>query len=240
MIKPLVRWTIGNTRPDGFECLKLSVDSFVAIYDVEPIICFNCSTEIISKQHLDNLATLIDQREHVGSCVPSPKGVAWKLYPPRLAPDRHEIIIDNDLILVKRVPQIDEFFGSDCTLLLSETGCTYGRFSKHVPPGYHINSGLYGMPPGFNLQKFVDFYVGDEWEENAKAEHKDSKTFDEQGLIAIALASYPRQIIIPHKYITNCEHHLQDGHGYHFIGLNRRHFHRPYREWRSRSFKLYL
>lgn len=169
-----------------------------------------------------------------------PKGVSWKLYPPRLDPTRPEIVIDNDLILADRVAEIDTFLDADCTLLLGETSRTYGRFERHVPPGRMINSGLYGMPAGFDLGKFVTFYCGAGWEENALYEHRESRTFDEQGLVAFALLSYPRFVIIPHTTITNCEHHLVDGSGYHFIGLNRRRFHRPYRLYKWRDRKLYL
>lgn len=237
-IKPLARWTIGPVRPDGFDCLCRSVESFLALYDVEPVICFNCPRENLP----DRVASfrLVDQREHLDSVAVPPKGVSWKLYPPRLAPDRHELLIDNDLIVERRVPEIDKFLQGNCTLLLAEASRTYGRFEKHVPPGYMINSGLFGMPPGFDLGAFVNFHCGGGWEENAKGEHRASQTFDEQGLVAFALLSYPRFVIIPDTCITNCEHHLVDGSGRHFIGLNRRSFHSPYRLYRSRSVKLYL
>jgi hypothetical protein len=236
--KPLARWTIGPVQPDGFDCLVASIESFTRIYDVEPVICYNCEP-----QYLPTIAAkfrLIDQRQHLSSLHLPPKGVAWKLYPPRLAPDRHEIFIDNDLILAARVSQIDEFLASDCTLLLEETSRTYGRFEKHVPPGKCINSGIFGIPPGFDLKRYVDFYAGNEWKKNANNEHARNETWDEQGLIAFALLNYPRSVIIPRTVITNCEYHLVDGKGFHFIGLNRRQYHRPFRTWKHKTTKIHL
>lgn len=244
--KPLVRWTIGPVRPDGFKCLTESILSFTSLYDVEAVVCFNCDPNIhptISASFPPNIhptisPRFIDQHDYLTE-VP-PKGVAWKLYPPRLAPDRHELVIDNDIIIHQRIPEIDKFFESNLTLLLAETSRTYGRFERHVPPGLCINSGVYGMPPGFDLKKYIDFHVGPEWEKNALGEHDKSETFDEQGLIAFALSSHPGYLIISGSDITNCEHHLIDGKGMHFIGLNRRQFHEPFRLYQSRKTKLFL
>ena len=182
----------------------------------------------------------MNQHEHAGCFEAAPVGVAWKLYPPRLDPLRHELFIDNDLILLRRIKEIDQFLAGDCTLLLGETSRTYGRFDKFVPPGRCINSGLFGVPPDFSIKNYVDLYVGSSWEHNARAEHTKNVTFDEQGLVAFALLSYPRSVIIPATSITNCEHHLVEGDGLHFIGLNRRVFHRPYRLYKCSHYKLFL
>jgi hypothetical protein len=237
-MKPLARWTIGPVKPDGFDCLWRSIESFTALYDVDVAICFNCERENLAEAYAR--FDLIDQRNYLNSCPVPPMGVAWKLYPPRLDPSRHEILIDNDIVFEKRVPQIDEFFESDCTLLLEDHARAYGRFEKHVPPGLQINSGIYGMPPGFDFDRFIKFYAGAGWERNALFENAESKTFDEQGLVAIGLLSYRRYVIIPATTVTNCEHYLINGHGHHFVGLNRRAFHRPYRLWKNSQLKIYL
>ena len=96
------------------------------------------------------------------------------------------------------------------------------------------------MPPGFDLHKYVDFYCQSDWELNALGEHKASKTFDEQGLVAIALLNYSNYVIIPATSVTNCEKELTLAKGMHFIGLNRRTFHRPFALYRSINTKLYL
>lgn len=236
-MRAIARWTIGHTTEDGYECLQLSVESVTSLYDVQVVICHNCPANKLPsslKQY-----PLIDQHQYADS-GPAPKGVAWKLYPPRLASDYHELVIDNDIILKESIPQIEQFLNGNLTLLLEGDSRTYGRFEKHVPPGFQINSGIYGMPPGFDLNRFVQFYAGQAWEKNALYENDKSETFDEQGLVAVALLSHPQFVIIPAKSVTNCEHNLVDGLGHHFIGLNRRRFHAPYRLYKTSKYKLFL
>ena len=238
MIKiPIARWTIGSTNSDGYRCLEMSIDSFLKFYDAEVILCHNVPAKLlpIGLKRFN----LIDQYFHL-EIGPEPKGVAWKLYPPRIDLNRHEICIDNDIVFNENIKEIDEFLKSKCTLMLVDNSRTYGRFEKHVPPGFKINSGVYGMPPGFNLESFVSFYGNEGWDKNAFFNHDKSETFDEQGLVAMALLSHPRYIIIPNTTITNCENVLVEGKGNHFIGLNRRDFHAPFRLYRSLNKKIQM
>ena len=140
----------------------------------------------------------------------------------------------------EEIEQINEFLNSNTTLLLEDKGRTYGRFEKHVPPGFKINSGIYGMPPGFDLEPFIKFYSGDQWEKNALYEHDKNETFDEQGIIALALLSHKRYIIIPNNIITDCEHVLNQGKAHHFIGLNRKKFHEPFILYKNLNKKTHL
>jgi hypothetical protein len=238
-MKPLARWTIGNSTPAGYECLRLSIESFLKFYDAEVVVCHNCTQETISLLCFEDFL-LIDQLEIAKNSKIAPAGVSWKLYPPRIDQTRHEIVIDNDIVFEKPIEQIDLFLKNDCTLLLQGDSRTYGRFERYVDPKYEINSGIYGMPPGFDLKKYVDFYCQTDWELNAHGQHKESKTFDEQGLVAIALLNYKKHVIIPATTVTNCERELLMSNGMHFIGLNRRSFHRPFALYRSRNIKFHL
>jgi hypothetical protein len=233
--KALAKWTIGKTTKDGYDCLLLSINSFKKFYDVEVAICFNCNKKELPVEL--KKFNLIDQKKHL-QIGPEPRGVAWKLYPPRLDVSNHEISIDNDIVFNKRIKQIDQFFSSNSTLLLEDKGRTYGRFENHVPPNFNINSGIFGMPPNFNLESFVLFYAGEE--KNALYEHDKNETFDEQGLIALALLSNKDYIIIPNNIITDCQYSVIEGLGYHFIGLNRTKHHGPFRLYKSLQKKLYL
>lgn len=236
--KPLVRWTVGPVTNAGFQSLALSITSFLHFYpDVEPVVCFNCEPK-----QLDWLPSFIekyDQRIHHHDTLP-PLGVAWKLYPPRLARDRHELFIDNDIVFLERVPEIEQFFTIGATLLLEGLSRNYGRFERHVPQPYCINSGIFGCPPGFNLDKYVRFFGGSEWQENAFGAHAASKTFDEQGLVALALLEFGKFVIIPNDSVINCERHLIKGRGMHFVGVNRNEHHRPFRLFRNQLKKVYL
>lgn len=234
-MKPLVRWTVGPVKPAGYECLIRSILSFQKLYDADLVICQNGHPSVSSNKQLE----IVNQNSHPLAIELNPIGVAWKLCPPRLNIDRHEIFIDNDLILESRISEIDTFLNSDCTLLLEGESRNYGRFEKHVPNGYSINSGLFGMPPGFDLAKFIRFY-GSQWENNAGKGRELSATFDEQGLIATALLSYRQHAIISRKTITNCEFRLEWSQGMHFVGLNRRPYHKPWQEYKNWNTRIYI
>lgn len=228
-MKPLVRWTIGPVQDDGFDCLWRSVVAFSSLYDVDIAICYN---GMVLDPIPDCPLQLVNQADFTfGS---NPLGVSWKLYPPRLALDRHELFLDNDLIVEEHIPAIDNFFASDSTLLLEADSRNYGRFEKHVPRGFNINSGLFGVPPGFDLKKYIDFY-GRNWENNCP---HSGFTYDEQGLVAIALLDHPHYTVISRKVVTNCELHYQPSAGMHFSTLNRSKKHLPYLRYKYR--KIFL
>lgn len=236
-MKPIFKWTIGETNKNGYECLIMSIFSFKKFFDIEVFICHNCLKNKIPNEL--NQFHLLDQSKYKND-IPKPKGVAWKLYPPRIDENNHEVSIDNDIVITKKINQIELFLKSNCTLMLEDTSRAYGRFDKHIPANLKINSGIYGMPPNFELKKFIKFYSGEEWQKNALNQYNASETFDEQGIIALALLSNSRYIIIPNTIITNCENDLIEGDGFHFIGLNRKKFHRPFRLFKSLNKKLFM
>lgn len=239
-MKPIARWTIGNTNSSGYECLNLSIKSFKKLYDVDVVVCYNCPTETIKNIYVGDKIDLINQMDSAKFSKIKPIGVAWKLYPSRINSRNHEIVIDNDIIFKERIPEIDTFFENDCSLLLEGDSRTYGRFEKHVPTGYQINSGIYGMPPNFDFQKYIDFYCKEEdWEINALGQNKESATFDEQGLVALTLLSYKKFVIIPATSVTNCEKELIVSKGMHFIGLNRRTHHRSFQLYKNLETKFF-
>lgn len=236
-MKPIFKWTIGDTNKNGYECLIMSIFSFKKFFDIEIFICHNCSKNKIPKElHQFNL---LDQSKY-RNFLPKPKGVAWKLYPPRIDESNYEVSIDNDIIIINKIKQIDLFLKSNCTLMLEDISRAYGRFEKHIPTEFKINSGIYGMPPNFDLKKFIKFYSGEEWQKNALNQYDSSETFDEQGIIALALLSQNKYIIIPNDSITNCENDFVEGDGFHFIGLNRKNFHRSFELFKSLNKKLFM
>lgn len=231
----LVRWTIGPVREAGFECLKLSVLSFLNLYKADLFVCHNGLSEnqfdFISKLPV-NLIRQEDQ-SFVGD---KPVGVAWKLTPPRLALDCHEIFIDNDLILTEKISEIDDFLSTNkSTLLIEAESRHYGRFENKVPIGYNINSGLFGLPPNFDLGNYVKLWG--KWGENCP---NLSRTWDEQGLVASALLNHNHFLIVPDTKITNCYSELLWAPGMHFVGLNRNAHHRPFAEYRASSVPFLL
>jgi hypothetical protein len=113
-------------------------------------------------------------------------GTLWKVTPSRLRMDSHEIIMDNDVILLKKFPQIDEFLNSDKVMLLEEPIRFYGRYVDLLPQeAPFFNSGFIGLPPMYDFGK--DIY--DHWKANGELSHLSHA--DEQGLLTYALSQKP-------------------------------------------------
>lgn len=235
-MKAIAKWTIGNTTSHGYKCLLMSIESFLQYHQAEIYLCFNCEKEKLHpiRNRFPDIH-LIDQKS-ISSKI-KPMGVAWKLYPARIDIGAHELSIDNDIVFEGRIKEIDDFFKGEHTLLLEGSNRNYGRFEKHVHKKYKINSGIFGMPPEFDLQKYIDFFMGSgkpmgvSWEPNAHGEHQANFTFDEQGLIASALLNNPSFTIIKETTITNCERRFIKGTGMHFVGLNKKKRHEPFIEY---------
>lgn len=169
-----------------------------------------------------------------------PKGVAWKLYPPRLAMNRHEIFIDNDIIIREKIEEIDLFLEkNDHVLLLEDEQRAYGNFDRFIKKNKLINSGIFGLCPFFDLKAYMDFYTNT-WNENAGYENESSVTFDEQGLIALSLLSHKKYFLIKNTTVTKCDVNYKKSKGMHFIKLNRKRLHSPFAEYINETTKLFL
>lgn len=231
--KPVVRWTIGPVQSAGFDCLKRSITAFQNLYDADLYVCHNG----IEPARVATLAmagvTLVDQESLTQA---SPIGVAWKLYPGRLDINRHELFIDNDLIIEQRIAEIDRFFQEDTTILLEGNSRDYGRFERHVPPEFNINSGVFGVPPGLDIDKILNGFRH-RWEYNCP---NASATWDEQGFVAATLLSYNKYLIISKNDITNCELDLLPAKGMHFVSLNRSKFHPYFALYKSTNIKMLI
>lgn len=249
-MKPLFRWTVGNCIRQGLEILEESVFRAMKLYGEDRfdwMICHNGMDE----QSMDFLRSVVQNRpielfEQDWDDCPIPDdhwtpiradgtievdgkkcgGTMWKVCPARMRIDAHEIIMDNDIVFLKPLPQIEEFLDSDKTLILEEPIRFYGKesgapYDKLFDLGDNLNSGLMGCPPGYN---FADEILS-LWEECGRW-RKHSQA-DEQGLLMATLKSHPnirikshyvREILAknPNKYrIDGTEHAL------HFVQANR-------------------
>lgn len=232
MTKPLLRWTIGNADPKGFLCLKESIKMVRRIYpDVfDLMICHNN----LSSEQLEFLASfdieLFTQNAYDFPLYIDPKcHPAWKIYPPRVRQDSHEIIIDNDVVLLKQIPQIDEFLASsDKHLLTYPIFRRLGYYDLVVPQDFQANSGIIGFPPGYDFAEDIKKYSCyiTEW----------SSHFDEQGLVTYCLCRYdPLMIDLDVVYMGESRiegklskmkpnmNNLENKWGFHFIGANSGH-----------------
>lgn len=223
----VVRWTIGSVQPAGFISLRISVTNFQYLYpECERYICCNGLDETQIDQLKDLPAKIIRQENEPFIGEP-PKGAAWKLRPSRICISDHELFIDNDLILTDRLTEIDKWLDHNNTLLLEGQSRHYGSFDRHIPKQYNINSGLFGIPPGFDLSRYLALWG--RWDNNCPNQ---SVTWNEQGFVASILTHYAKPTIVPATVITNCETELVKAPGMHFVSLNRIKFHRPFAEYR--------
>jgi hypothetical protein len=206
------RINIGNISKQGLISLKLLIESIRKFYpDFKVALCSN--KEVI----IDGIDFFFTQ---TGKELPIPPiegfSVHWKLYPPRLFDDSHEITIDNDIIFLKRSKKIDLFLNSTCSCLAYEgLYGLYGIYEVICP--IKINSGIYGFPPNFDFNSKVLSLLNSEWKDY----------FDEQGLVAKILSKEKSFIITQEEIpifesedITSMNFNNIDG--IHFVGLNRK------------------
>ena len=221
MPKPVLRWSVGETTKEGLKCLRMSVKSAIAIYRdrFDYHICHNG----IGKARLEYLerfpVQFVQQEKHSSELLIKPRkgNPCWKLYPPRLARDTHEIFIDNDLILYKPLPMIDEFLGKSDMFFISEAiRRSYGSFDRLVKHCYNLNTGLMGLPPGYDFGQEINRSIKERrlaW----------SNHLEEQGLVSHLLCKKNLGVVtLSQVYVCHEELPYNKGtHGIHFVGLNR-------------------
>jgi hypothetical protein len=225
--KPLIRWTIGPVKEEGFSCLGKSVRNMKHLYpECDFVICYNQLTRLQHERISELGVDLLDQSKYLDSLKyhPHGKSVHWKLYPPRLNLDSHEICMDNDIILWKRVPEIDYFLSSkDTCLIYQGINRLYGSYDLNIPKLVRINSGIYGLPPNFDFRSKLK-----------SIQKKWSNRFDEQGIVASILCQ-ESYCMIPLPYVPICECWMSSNDfkktmdaflrnefccGMHFVGIN--------------------
>lgn len=215
-MKPLFRITLGSVSKYGIYLAKTNYKLLKKNYPEADIVfcCNNSSENIVNKFSCD----IIYQQNYINSISCQPFKESWKLYPPRLRLNSHEIVLDNDILLLKRIPEIDEFLKSEKALLLNAQRRVYGSFCDLVKKDLNINSGIYGMPPNYDFKLEIE----------ALLKKIPKKLFDvwcdDQGIVAGCLQQIPHIII---KSVKNCrpEEEIRtsvlNDYGFHLIGANR-------------------
>jgi len=142
--------------------------------------------------------------------------------------------MDNDIVIYKKVHEIDAFLGSDSTLLYQGIHGLHGIYVFEVPDGIRINSGIFGLPPGFDFAARIEEMVMP-WKDK----------FDEQGMVASILLQYERYHVIPLTVVPIIEpyfpiepHYRNAGcKGFHFVDANRED-HPQFRKYQVYSISL--
>lgn len=170
MVKPLFRFTVGPCVRQGLEILEESIiktQEALGADTFDWMICYN-GLNRVEKDFLKYITkgTSIELYHQDWADCPIPDncrsprnlkgemevrgqkcgGTMWKVCPARLRKDAHEIIMDNDLVILKKLPQINEFLASNKCLVLEEPVRFYGVYDKLFDFGEFLNSGLMGLP----------------------------------------------------------------------------------------------
>lgn len=228
------RWTIGNSSKIGFDILAESVKKIKMFYPRSfRFICYNnISTE--SLEFIKKLdATLVNQNKVEN--VFNAKKCLWAITPPRLKINCHEIFMDNDIIIYKKLPIISNFRKSSNIFFVTEgKKAHFGKYRPLIPLGKRINTGFFGIPPDFNLKNKVlevrkeleDLLQGQEVKEDEE-DH-----FDYQGIVSAVLVKN-NVVIIPMEDINICYKNLVFGnYGVHFVHANRKEQHAAWEQYK--------
>lgn len=221
-MKPLVRWTIGPVEKYGYDCLKKSINLWKKIFHnkFDLIICHN-QQKIENLNFLKSLGVeLICQENFKNSIQKVPYDTFWKLYPPRLKIETHEIFVDNDIIIFKNFKLLDEFLQNNNLIICTEGHKRfYGNFSHLIKSEININTGFFCLPPFFDLKKELENF----FHENPNIEITNHS--DDQGILMSIFQNFNFKII-SNSIISICNPSLDFNpykvgkSGIHFTGLN--------------------
>lgn len=197
--KPLFRWIVGNVSNLGMqiflEALRktpqaLGVDSF------DWLVCYNNLTDDQFRQlslAISGTSVKLLRQNYSETVIPFPEDGRhsfWKLCPPRCRINSHEIVVDNDLVIFKKIKEIGDFLNSDKILWLDEPIKYLGAYRGFFEDAETFNSGLIGFPPfydfGAELGKFWIKWGND----------RCFKYGDEQGLIGAILRKQKKIVIL--------------------------------------------
>ena len=195
-MNPIFRWTIGGCTRNGYDCLEMSIRTATKIYGDRFdyfVLYNNCNVQQLREIVGHRPITLVEQDwEHnpLGLEKGKNRGTSlWKFCPTRLDPSRHEIICDNDLVIVNRFPQMEEFLRSSDKVLMVEDPIKFQGKFRHLFGSVNYNAGFIGLPPGYDFAA----EMLRTWRDNGSPSEVNQP--DEQGLTTATLARMPSIVV---------------------------------------------
>ena len=160
--------------------------------------------------------------------LPQPLLGMWKTCPPRLNIDTHEIICDNDIVFVQQSNPIQEFIDGTRAMMAIDTVRFFGKLDHLHPSGEKWNSGLIGLPPGYDFGRELKR----SWDSCGQPNHMGYG--EEQSLITHVLKKQ-NPIIVGQDHVRELHpdtpHRFSDSDcAFHFVESNRKE-HRRAREF---------
>lgn len=200
MIKPIIRWTIGNSKQrSSYKILDMSIRQMISLYfdRFDYYVFYNNIKDediiflkekypnvIFAKQDWNlspvNLSCPSDS-ENLNNHKQIINGSFWKICPPRINSNAHEIFLDNDLVFLKKPRAIEDFLSSkDKNLIIRDSNIYLGKYENlfdNEKQGY--NSGVMGICPNYDFEKDIV--------RNSNLLDNDNNYGDEQGLLMYTL-----------------------------------------------------
>lgn len=227
-----IRWTIGDVNPRGFDALRLSLWGAWRLFGAAARYRVYVNTLPLARARAltGPVPSVVEWRGAQRSELPAwlaerldgglAEGVAWKFIPLRAFPDACELAIDNDVILWRRPAALDDWLEGRAQFLLAEdVRRCFGAFERDCPER-GLNSGIRGLPPGFELDRALRALL-------ERQPVQLARELDEQGLQVAALTRAGPVAVVPLADVTICSpfppHVPELGRaGAHFVGLNTR------------------
>jgi hypothetical protein len=230
MRKPIgIRWTIGDVSPLGFEALRLSLWGAHCIFGPDAVlaVCVNSITVDDARHRTGPVPDIVEWRmagdtpDFLRSRLDKSmaEGVAWKLAPLRLFPDRYELSLDNDCILWELPEAISAWLDErePRCLIAADVKLAHGAFTELTRPEPR-NTGIRGLPPHYDFGAALLTIL--------KCHPVPLRSeLDEQGLQVVALDLERPAHVVSAEEVTICSpfwpHQPRLGRaGAHFVGLN--------------------
>lgn len=219
--KPLWRWTVGSCLQQGLDILAESVDRTISAIGEDRFDWMICHNGLNSDQlsfieySIEGRNITLETQKWEDCAIPdqcgspirpdgsfewngnSCGGTLWKVAPARKRIDTHEIVMDNDIVILKMIPAIEKFLeAQDKVLILEEPIRFYGVYDSFFdlnPP--FLNSGLMGFCPGYDYDAALrkKWKEKTKWcqEQNKNVPHYNLSQADEQGLLMLTLKDHP-------------------------------------------------
>lgn len=259
MAKPLFRWTCGPVSEQGLDILIESVRKSTQALGVDNfdwLICYNgFQEEELNrlKKSLTGFPIFYFSQNWTECPIEDNQGypfgadgnfesngnrcggTLWKVCPARMRMETHEIVMDNDIVLLKKFPQIDEFLRENKVLILEEPIYFYGRYA-HLLHDKPLNSGFMGFPPKYDFASEIRKV----WKANGSL--KRISQADEQGLLMATLSAQPSLRISKEQMVEilakdNSTKITGEEQGIHFTQANRTSIHHAWQKYKDRDLK---
>lgn len=258
MSKPLFRFTVGGCLQQGLDVLAESIHRTTKALGLDMfdwVICYNGLNRDnlqFLQRAIGDLPILLHNQDWatcpINDNCQTPRrrdgsyeingnrcgGTMWKTCPPRMRLDAHEIVMDNDVVLLKKFHQIDPWLKqTQAVLLLEEPVRFYGRYDHLFGPNQpYLNSGFMGFPPGYDF----GYAIFQNWSQQGRLMNLSQA--DEQGLLVYTLSQQPSIRIHLHQMVELLHSDRAskvDGkvEAYHFTQANRAPNHTPWKKYKE-------